>query len=222
MQRNGAPGKQNIYQILRNRISLLEYAPGHQLNERDLASEFGVSRTPIRAALQKLEHEALISSHQGRGTVVTSIELGQLRDIYALRIKLTEAIGETPTSNGLSDKIAELEDVEKKLTQFSNMPNPREFALISNRIHRVTTQLTDNSRLREILDSLYFQSARFWFEMLSHLEWDEETLEMLDEVRMIKRCLQLNDIPAAAAVRRVHLSLVLSRFGKIENQFLKA
>ena len=62
--------KEDIYDELRMRICLLDLAPGSRLNERDLAAEFGISRTPMRAVLQRLEHDRLIDSQHGRGTTV--------------------------------------------------------------------------------------------------------------------------------------------------------
>ena len=64
---------ERIYGIIRDRICLLEYAPGMRLGEEDLAKEFGVSRTPIRRVLSRLETEGLLESRHGVGTFVTTI-----------------------------------------------------------------------------------------------------------------------------------------------------
>ncbi|MEM8689161.1 MAG: winged helix-turn-helix domain-containing protein [Pseudomonadota bacterium] len=64
-----------IYEELRERICLLDYKPGEIIKERDLADEFGVSRTPLRRVLQMLENDGLIQSKQGHGTVVAEIDL---------------------------------------------------------------------------------------------------------------------------------------------------
>ncbi|MGH1484160.1 MAG: GntR family transcriptional regulator, partial [Geminicoccales bacterium] len=64
-----------IYEELRGRICLLDYEPGAIIKERELANEFGVSRTPLRRVLQKLESDGLVLSKQGHGTVVTEIDL---------------------------------------------------------------------------------------------------------------------------------------------------
>ena len=64
----------NLHQVLRQRICLLDYAPGTRLSETDLAQEFGTSRTPLRRALARLEDEQMkhrdsqhLSTHQGTG-----------------------------------------------------------------------------------------------------------------------------------------------------------
>jgi DNA-binding GntR family transcriptional regulator len=85
---------ETIYNEIRDRICLLRYPPGHTLGESELAREFGISRTPIRRVLQRLEYEGLVESRQGIGTIVTLIDLEELREIDALRMKLAEISGE--------------------------------------------------------------------------------------------------------------------------------
>ena len=64
-----------IYSTIRERISLLEYPPSTVIGENELAKEFGVSRTPIRSVLQRLNFEGLVDIRNGVGTVVTDIDL---------------------------------------------------------------------------------------------------------------------------------------------------
>src|SRR5262245_303363 len=94
-QLSGRSSKHEIYFELRRRICLLDYQPGSRLNERELALEFGVSRTPLRTALQRLEYDGLIVSQHGNGTEVTSIDLSSIRDIYIVRMRLMDAMAES-------------------------------------------------------------------------------------------------------------------------------
>ena len=64
---------QRIHRALRDRICLLEYLPGQQLGEKELAEEFGTSRTPIRRVLGRLEAEGLIERRHGIGTIITEV-----------------------------------------------------------------------------------------------------------------------------------------------------
>ena len=83
-----------IYKTIRERISLLKYEPGTVLSEAELASEFAVSRTPIRKVLQRLHYEGLTEVRNGVGTIVTDINLKTLKEIYDLRMRLAELMGE--------------------------------------------------------------------------------------------------------------------------------
>ena len=83
-----------IHSEIRRRICFLIYPPGQRLSEVALAEEFGVSRTPIRSVLARLEAEGLVESQQGSSTRVTKIELSALKDEYELRMSMAELTGE--------------------------------------------------------------------------------------------------------------------------------
>ena len=83
-----------VYEEIRNRICMLRYPPGHLLHENRLAQEFGISRTPVRQVLQKLEIEGFVETRSGVGTIVTGVDFAAFRDVYALRLKLAELIGD--------------------------------------------------------------------------------------------------------------------------------
>jgi len=80
-----------IYRTIRERISLLEYTPGMVLSEAELATEFDVSRTPIRRVLQRLHYEGLTEIRNGVGTIVKDIDIKMMKEIYDLRMHLAEA-----------------------------------------------------------------------------------------------------------------------------------
>src|SRR5690349_12519920 len=82
-----------VYEEIRNRMCRLRYPPGHLLHENRLAQEFGISRTPVRQVLQKLEIEGFVETRSGVGTIVTGVDFAAFRDVYALRLKLAELIG---------------------------------------------------------------------------------------------------------------------------------
>src|ERR1044072_7016818 len=69
-----------IYEEIRNRICMLRYPPGHLIHENRLAQEFGISRTPVRQALQKLEIEGFVETRSGVGTTVTGVDFAAFRD----------------------------------------------------------------------------------------------------------------------------------------------
>ncbi|GAA0772269.1 GntR family transcriptional regulator [Roseibium denhamense] len=211
------PDKKTIFETLRRRICLLDYQPGDSLNERLLAEEFSVSRTPMRAVLQRLEYDGLISSQHGRGTIVTSIDLNQMREIYTLRIKLAETIADTPARQIAVGLHEELISLATDTAALFGGQDKRAFGAVSIRLHDAIQLLTTNEILRDFSDTLFYQSARYWFLLLPRLDWDTEVQDMLDEVRLTTRCLEAGDIPAAVTTRKVHLSLVMARIAKIED-----
>ncbi len=85
---------ERIYKQIRERICLLQYPPGTILSETELAAEFEVSRTPVRRVVHQLHFEGLVDIKNGVGTIVTDIDLKTFKDIYDLRMRLSEMMGE--------------------------------------------------------------------------------------------------------------------------------
>lgn len=212
----GKPSKQEIYFELRRRICLLDYQPGTRLNERELASEFGVSRTPLRTVLQRLEYDGLIVSQHGNGTEVTSIDLSSMRDIYIVRMRLMDAMAESSPLPVTDEVLCEVQDLEQVCRQLLETKDKRQFAEIIIRLHKVLHSLSSNRPLREFNDILFFQSARFWFLLLEKMDFRQQVEDLLDELRMIRRSLELRDVRLVATVHKSHLTMVLSRLDEME------
>ena len=80
------------YQTIKNRILDLTYAPGMSLTEAMLTEDLGMSRSPVRAAIQMLQAEGLLVSDYYRSITVREITDKDIRDIYQLRELLEGAI----------------------------------------------------------------------------------------------------------------------------------
>ncbi len=205
-----------IYETLRERICLLDYPPGCALRERTLAEEFRVSRTPIRAVLQRLEKDGLIVSHQGRGTTVTTVDLADLRDIYFMRVHLADAIAHSHPHTPKPDVIAELERLEQLAEAVRHKPNYRTFAQITIGLHKQVQSIIRNKALKEFSDQLFYQTARIWFLLLPDLNWSEELEDVLEELRTLRRQLAQGNVAVVGRIHSTYLSLVLSRLENAE------
>ena len=84
---------QDIYNTLRKRIMYLEYDPGQILKEQSLAKEFGVSRTPLRTVLSRLEWEHLVRILPRTGIQVMELELNTITNVFQARLELEAVIG---------------------------------------------------------------------------------------------------------------------------------
>ncbi|WP_245190884.1 GntR family transcriptional regulator [Jannaschia formosa] len=80
-------GQKDAYTLIIDAIDLGVYRPGDRLVESELADRFGVSRTPVREALQRLETQALLT-RDGRSLIVASLSHDQLAELYAVRTEL--------------------------------------------------------------------------------------------------------------------------------------
>lgn len=216
----GARGRfERIYQTLRMRICLLDYAPGSRLREEDLAEEFRVSRTPVRRVLVKLEAEGLLRSVHGVGTIVTDIEVDALAQVYELRVELAELVGKLspiPVDEAL---IARFREMRARCDEMVSEGDPRTFSRINMDFFHLFNALTTNAPLREISERLYYQTARIWLKTASRLKNFEELIHtefttFQREVTDITEAVEHGDLAAAAHVRRAHIAMSFSRIRK--------
>lgn len=200
-----------IYQQLRERICLLDYPPGTALSEGTLAEEFGVSRTPIRRVLQRLEFEGLVSISRGSGTIVTTVDLKSLKEVYALRLKLIELTGELAANRISAKQVEKLEALRAEVAQMEEQYDPTELGRLYNCFHDLMLGTIGNRALRQFSDQLFHQTARVWLQILPDLDWEEEVQMVVEEIGDVIEGLRAGDMQQVAQVRHRHMSMMLGR-----------
>jgi DNA-binding GntR family transcriptional regulator len=208
-------GNDAIFNTLRDRICLLVYPPGTFLSEAELAAEFGVSRTPIRTALHRLAFGGLIESRDGVGTFVTAPSFEELRDIYDIRLKIAEMIGElspNPCTKAQIETAARLHARAVGLLQSFDI---LEYWQINHEMHSLIGDLIGNAPLREMWDHYYYQAARYWYAIARDMG-QEVSIALVDEVTDVRRAMEAHDLIAVGYVQRNYIA-----FGrrKIVEQF---
>ncbi len=201
----------NLYNILRLRICLLDYPPGTRLREEDLAQEFGVSRTPVRRVLARLEEQGLVKSVQGVATIVTDVELDELLQTYQLRMELAELVGKLSPLQPDEETIAVFETLSIRGHELSRNPDARAFAELNMDCFHALNRLTGNEPLREISERLYYQTARIWLKSIPRLDLAEEIRIFAREIDELLAAIEIGDLEAAAHIRRSHISMSHTR-----------
>lgn len=204
---------EKMYREIRTRICLLDYPPGKRLSEEAMAREFGVSRTPLRRVLGRLESEGLVQSIHGVGTIVTDVEIGELIQVYRLRTALAELAGRIdPVAPG-TELMAAFEALVGRAKALVAKPDPRAFAQLNIDFFEAHMALTSNEPLREISRRLYYQTHRIWLKSVS-----TSRIDLVDEVQVFDRevedyvrALRIGDLEAAAHVHRAHISMSFTR-----------
>ncbi len=199
-----------IFEKLRTRICLLDYPPGTLLREADLAAEFGVSRTPIRAVLQQLAHGGLIESRDGVGTIVTDLTHEQTREIYQLRLKLAELIGQLTPLPLTQEEVRAASTLKERAEQLVERFNIAEYWQINHDLHFLIAGVIGNAPLRQTWDQIYFQVARIWYR---HAQSDPSGVAaaLLEELREVERAILAGDPVALGYVQRNHIAYGLAR-----------
>ena len=202
---------ETIYTALRRRIALLDYRPGQRLSEEALADEFGISRTPVRRVLARLESEGLLRSVQSVGTIVTDVDVDTLAQGYRLRMELAELIGRLDPAPVTKTLLASLGDILARLDALRKSPDPRTFAQINIDFFHAITALTENEPFREISEQLYYRTARIWIKSISQLDLSDEIAVFRREVADILAAVEIGDLQAVGHIRRAHISMSFLR-----------
>ncbi len=195
----------SIYSNLRLRICLLDYPPGTVLRESELASEFGVSRTPIRSVLQKLSYDGLINSQDGVGNIVTELGYEEIFDIYQMRIKMAEWIGHASPrelTEADYDIAIALKRRAELLTQDFEIS---EYWMINHDQHLLIAGVIGNSAMRQTWDQLYYRAARMWYQ---HVRNDPTGAadSLLSETTEVSRAIREKNAIALGYVQSNYIS----------------
>ncbi|MEL7629080.1 GntR family transcriptional regulator [Pectobacterium aroidearum] len=139
------------FEVLINAIEKGELLPGERLQETRLAKQFGLSRTPIREALHRLEALGLVEPGPQRGLMIAQISYERLRQLFAVREGLERLAMELAVASASAEELALLQDmvdVEKTLTDSRQLHD-------HNRLfHRQIYRATHNPYLNEMLENL--------------------------------------------------------------------
>jgi len=95
--------RETVYQDLRREVLNCTLRPGQQLQERELVERFGVSKSPIRDALLKLEQQGLVEVLPRKGYRIRRIDIRDVRDMYRLRLILEREAAVLLAENGSED-----------------------------------------------------------------------------------------------------------------------
>ncbi|WP_310620696.1 GntR family transcriptional regulator [Flexibacterium corallicola] len=202
-----------MYYEIRDRICLLDYSPGTRLSETELAEEFGVSRTPLRRVLVRLESDGLLQSVHGVGTFVTDVDITELEQTYLLRMELAELSGKLSPASPKQTMVEELNALSLRSKQLLKSPNAREFSILIMEFFLALLQLTENIPLREVSEQLYMQTTRIWLKSLfaSVIDLGDEVAIFNRELDDILTALKLGDLQAVSLIQKAHISMSFTR-----------
>jgi DNA-binding GntR family transcriptional regulator len=209
---------ERVYLILRDRICLLDYAPGTRLSEEELAEEFQTSRTPIRRVLARLESEGLVEARHGVGTIVTDVEIADLAQVYRLRMELALLIGRL---SPIPRTAADLDRIRVLIARCDidrHHPDRRAYARLNMDFFMELSAMTGNLPLREISERLYFQIARIVLKLMPKLGLAEEFAAFRREMEEILAAAEIGDLDAIGHIRRAHISMSFTRMMKYAGQ----
>jgi DNA-binding GntR family transcriptional regulator len=202
---------ERIYRTIRDRICLIEYEPGARLAEEDLAREFGVSRTPLRRVLSRLEGEGLLESRHGVGTFVIDVDLETLIPVYRLRMELAGLIGKLDPIPRTDEDLTRVRALLARCDSLIENPDPKAYARLNMDFFYELSAMTGNQPLRQISERLYFLTNRVWLKSAPRLDLGDEIAVFRREVADILAAMELGDLESVGYIRRSHIAMWVRR-----------
>jgi DNA-binding GntR family transcriptional regulator len=188
-----------VYEELRRRILVGAFEPEAPLNQDALASELGVSVTPVREAIRRLEAEGLVQLEAHKTVIVAPLSRSELAEIYDVRLQLD------PYAAGLATARvgkAELREIER-LARATAGADPREQVELNRAFHRSIYSRCGNATLTEILDRLWERTDRY---RLLLLDRDVELVTASREHVEIARTMRDHRARVVSKLIRAHVA----------------
>lgn len=196
----GKHDRESIYRVLREQISLGELEPGMSLREVELSERFGVSRTPVRDALLRLEESRLLE-RTSRGLEVKGIDPQTTVQVYDLRILLEEEVSGQAAENHTINDILKLEALLERDRKICD-PTHQELVQSNLEFHRAVWEASHNPVLLDLLERLRTPLVHAPEPTLSV---DGRWEEALEEHAGLIRAIEKRDRDVARAAARKHL-----------------
>src|SRR3954470_18152114 len=142
--------REQVRELLLQRILNHEYAPGERLVETRIAQELGISQAPVREALRELESLRFVESAAFKGTWVREVSDAELAEIYPIRAALEDV-----AARAAAVRLAgELSPLEREIPAMEKATGVREQVEHDVRFHRLIVEASGNTRLAELWDGL--------------------------------------------------------------------
>lgn len=196
------PSSERVYQALRHRILAGMLEPGSRLVELQLATEFTVSRTPVREALKRLTAEGLIRVDPVRGIVVSDVDARELEEIFVVREVLDGLAARLAAGRVSSTDLTKLHLLMDMMRDAVRTGQWEGMVQANIKFHDVLHQAAGNERLRHLTRNLLDFVRRFSNEAFAS---QERAAEVLAEHEEIIRAMELRDPDLAEKVARRHV-----------------
>lgn len=196
------PLRDVVFNTLRKAILRGELKPGERLMEIQLANKLGVSRTPIREAIRKLELEGLVLMIPRKGAEVAKISEKSLRDVLEVRRAMEELAIELACQRMSGDDIRNLSDANARFGAAVEGGEPMEMAEADEHFHDIIYEGTENVRLIQLLNNLREQMYRYRLEYVKDI--DKRQI-LLSEHERILKAVKERKVAEAKELMREHI-----------------
>ena len=192
--------QKDAYMLILEAIDGGVFRPGDRLVESDLAERFGVSRTPVREALQRLETQSMLA-RDGRSLIVASLDHNQLAELYVVRAELEGLAARLAAKHATPEEIRVLRGMVED--DRALLDDPEAMSRANRRFHKQIHLASHNRYLVQQLDLVHRSMALLATTSLAAVG---RSAAALAEHDAIVRAIETGDGEAAQAALRAHIS----------------
>ncbi len=199
---NYKPLREIVFETLREAILSGQLKAGERLMEVQLAEEMGVSRTPVREAIRKLELEGLVVMVPRKGAYVAGISTKDITEVFEIRSAL-ESLAAALACERITEE--ELEELERLLVQVAECAEKNDLETliqVDTRFHNVLYRASRNERLAQIINNLGDQIQRF---RTTSLATPGRMKEALEEHKALVEAITARDVELARRLAEEHI-----------------
>lgn len=190
---------QEVFAGLKEQIMSGVLLPGTQLSPHDLAEQFGVSRTPVRDALNQLAQERLVEIEPRRGYFVSRITVRDVEDIFQFRLIIETASAELATPRITEDQIARLAQLSSRYVA-GDIESYKAYLQENREFHLAVARAAGNRLLYDTLSRIFEQMTRF---LVLRLDLSESADDMLAEHYLLLDAFRARDATRAREAMRI-------------------
>lgn len=202
---NYKPLREIVFEHLRSSILNGKLEPGERLMELQLAEQLGVSRTPVREAIRKLELEGLVEMIPRKGAYVADMSIKDILDVLEVRMFL-EGLATYLAAERMSDEeIDALKEVLKKFEDGMMTMEKEDMIELDNKFHDMIIKGARNNKLLQIVQGLHEQFQRF--RVIYFNEYDEHE-DLVKYHRAIVNAIAHRDSKEAQQYAQTHVEMI--------------
>lgn len=203
MVQKAQPYKYQVYDEIKRGILKGQYMPGDVLTERKLSDEMGISRTPIREAMQMLAHDGWLVMETYKGAVVREFDLEYVLEVLKIRKSLEMLAVEDAVLNLTDRDLEELEEIARCQRDMLNHYDEYDYIEMDRKFHQKIYELSHNRTLQSLLNN--FNDIISFFGIRA-LKQKERKITTMEEHQKILNAVKSRDVGAAVRAMEEHMS----------------
>ena len=198
----------SLYRKLRQDIVECELTPGKSFSEVEFGRLYQASRTPVREACRRLEHEGLIRITPFRGYSIAPLSVAEFHDLQELQMIFEPAAAALAAERAQQREVEEMREIATYEYKVGDKQSYREFLQTNYRLHSLIAQSTRNRRLFDVVSNAHVRLMRFFYLGLS---FDAHGPSLVKEHLALVAAIEATDAEAARAMAAEHIQKAIER-----------